>query len=53
MKNILEYFEGTVARFPDKVGFTDDKQEVTFAQAQDRARRIASGLARYGFRRPG
>lgn len=52
MKNVLELFESTVARFPQKIGFTDDKQEVTFAQAQDRAKRIASGLLQYGIRRP-
>ncbi len=52
MKNVLEFFEATAARFPRKVGFTDDKQELTFAQAQDQARKIATALAQYGIRRP-
>lgn len=25
MKNVLEFFEATVSRFPEKVGFTDEK----------------------------
>lgn len=52
MKNVLELFEATAARFPEKIGFTDDKQELTFAQVQDHARRLGSSLAEYGFRRP-
>ena len=52
MKNILEYLEATVRSFPDKVGFSDDKREITFAQAVDHARILGSALAAYGKRRP-
>lgn len=52
MKNILEYFEKTAERLPDKIGFSDDKREVTFAQAQDNAKRIGTALAAAGTRGP-
>lgn len=52
MKNILEYLETTARRLPDKVGFSDDKQELTFAQAVNHARVLGTGLAVYGTRRP-
>jgi len=52
MKNILEYFEATVKRLPSKIGFTDGQREVTFSQAMDSAKRIATALAAYGCKRP-
>lgn len=52
MKNVLEYFEQTVRRFPDKPAFSDDKRELTFAQAMDHAVRIGTGLSSRGSRRP-
>lgn len=52
MKNILEYFEQTAKRLPEKVGFSDDQREMTFAQAMDSAKRIGTVLNRYGRRRP-
>lgn len=48
MKNILEYFEATVAKFPNKVGFTDPKREETFAEAMDNAKKIGSTIAKIG-----
>lgn len=52
MKNILEYFEETEKRFPDKVGFTDSNNKVTFHQAMEKSKRIASELEGFGFRKP-
>lgn len=52
MKNVLEFLEATVGRCPEKVAFSDDKREITFAEAENTARRIGSGLGVYGFRRP-
>lgn len=52
MKNILTYFEATVESRPDKIGFSDDKREQTFAQTRDVARRIGTYLSQYGAKRP-
>lgn len=52
MKTILDYFEETTEKFPDKVGFSDGSQELTFGQATDNARRIATVLACFGCKRP-
>ena len=48
MKNILEFFEITTKKRPQKTGFTDGKQEMTFAQAMDHAKRIGTALAALG-----
>ena len=45
MKNILEYLEATALRLPDKVGFSDDKRELTFAQAVNHARVLGTAFA--------
>ncbi len=52
MKNILEYFERTTEHFPDKLAFSDDKQEATFSQTMEKARQIGTALRVYGTRRP-
>lgn len=52
MKNILTYLEATAARFPDKVGFSDESQEVTFARTMAKAKRIGTTLAAFGSRKP-
>ncbi len=52
MKNILECFEATTARFPDKVGFTDVNRRSTFLETMRRARKIASALLGYGTKKP-
>lgn len=52
MKNILTYFERTVEKFPDKIGFTDEKREQTFAQTMDAAKRVGSRLSQCGRKQP-
>lgn len=52
MKNILEYLEATACRLPDKIGFSDDKRELTFAQAINHARVLGTALTVYGQKRP-
>ena len=44
MKNILEYLESTAVAFPDKVGFSDDKRELTFVQAVKNAKTLGTAL---------
>lgn len=48
MKNILEYFELTTEKFPDKIGFTDSKREATFAETMSKAKRIGTYLSAFG-----
>lgn len=52
MKNILEYFQETVDKYPDKIGFTDKERSLTFSQAACSAQRIGTALAALGTRRP-
>lgn len=52
MKTILEYFEKTTEKFPDKIGFSDGDQELTFHQAMDGACRIATALTPFDTRKP-
>lgn len=52
MKNVLEFFEATVSRFPEKVGFTDEKRKATFAEVRNNAKAIGSFLCDLGRRRP-
>lgn len=52
MKNILEYFESTVKRCPDKIAFTDSNRKESFVQAQSNARAIGSRLIKKGTKRP-
>ena len=52
MKNILEYFQATVDKYPDKIGFTDKERSLTFSQAACSAQRIGTALAALGTRRP-
>lgn len=52
MKNILEYLENTAVAFPDKVGFSDDKRELTFVQAVKNAKTLGTALIPYGKRQP-
>lgn len=51
MKNILEYFEETTEKTPNKVGFTDATREATFLQTMDNAKKIGTTLSNYGSRR--
>ena len=52
MKNVLEFFEAIVSRFPEKVGFTDEKRKATFAEVRNNAKAIGSFLCDLGRRRP-
>ena len=52
MKNVLEFFETTVSRFPEKVGFTDEKRKATFTEVRNNAKAIGSFLCDSGSRRP-
>lgn len=51
MKNILEYFEITQNRFPDKTGFVDSTESTTFREAMRRAKSIATALLPFGTKR--
>ena len=42
--NALEYLEASAAKWPDRVGFADEKAAMTYAQLMDTARRIGTGL---------
>lgn len=41
IRNVLEYLQASAERFPDKVAFADDVQEVTFGELHDRAISLA------------
>ncbi len=48
-KNILEYLEATVKRFPNKVAYADDTCELTFSDVYRAARSIGSVLHERGY----
>ena len=48
MKNVLEYFEETTKKFPNKVGFTDSGRKSTFSETMQNAKSIASSLTTFG-----
>lgn len=52
MKNILEFFAITQAKYPEKVAFTDTERQETFSEAMRNAKSIGSTLAAYGSKRP-
>ena len=43
--NFLEYLEETVQRLPDKTAFYDDRESLTYASLQEKAKRIGSRLS--------
>lgn len=43
-RNILDYLESSALRFPDKTAFADEENSLSFAELQQRARRIGSAL---------
>lgn len=47
--NILEYLEETAKRVPNKVAFSDEKEDLTFAQLQTQAQAVGTALSRDGF----
>lgn len=52
MKNTLEFLESTARYLPDKVAFTDNTREATFAETMAHAKSIGTYLAKCGSRRP-
>jgi D-alanine--poly(phosphoribitol) ligase subunit 1 len=44
MKNVLEWLETTVAKYPDKPAFSDTECSITFAQVYDMARNTGAYL---------
>lgn len=44
MKNVLEWLETTVAKYPDKTAFSDTESSITFAQVYDIARNTGAYL---------
>lgn len=52
MKNVLEYLEHSAEKYPDKIGFSDEEESVTFYQMMENAKRIASSLKGAGRNRP-
>ena len=51
MKNILEFFEHTVEKFPNKVGFTDENRCSTFSETMEKSKKIGTSLLQYGNRK--
>jgi D-alanine--poly(phosphoribitol) ligase subunit 1 len=47
-RNVLEYLEGTVERFPDKVAIEDESGVVTFSELRQNALAISSYLLEQG-----
>lgn len=53
MKNVLEYLEGSAARWPERTAVVDENGCVTYSQLLQRSRRVGSALAaRTRSRRP-
>ncbi|MCM1285999.1 MAG: AMP-binding protein [Acetobacter sp.] len=52
MKNILEFFEKTTEKYPDKTAFTDRGREESFTGAMKNAKAIATGLLKEGTKKP-
>ncbi|MBQ4580077.1 MAG: AMP-binding protein [Clostridia bacterium] len=44
-ENVLEYLEAAAQKWPGRVGFADDTEEMTYAALLDAARRIGTGIA--------
>ena len=46
-KNVLEYLQSTVARVPDKIAFTDEREALTFADLDLRGRALGTYIANH------
>lgn len=44
MRHVLEYLEQSATRFPDKVAFADQNNQITFSELQDRAKGLGTLL---------
>ena len=49
IKNILQYLEETVKKYPDKVAFSDGEESFTFSATADIARSVGSFLCNRGY----
>ena len=47
-KNVLEYLEEAVKRFPDKKAFCDEKEQLSFFELYHQARSVGSALINRG-----
>lgn len=45
-KNVLEYLENTVKKYPNKVAFEDEKKAYTFLEFQRMAKKVASKICK-------
>lgn len=43
-KNVLEWLEESVNKYPDKVAYLDLNEQVTFKDVMDKAKRVGSSL---------
>ena len=50
-KNVIEYLWRTVERVPDKIAIDDTKEQVTFAQLQQSAIKVAACIRELGLRK--
>ncbi len=50
--NILDYLEDTVKKYPEKIGFRDETEEMTFLQFQAEAKKVAMTIPREMKRQP-
>ena len=50
-KNVIEYLWKTVERVPNKVAIDDNKEQVTFAQLQQSAIKVAACIREVGLRK--
>lgn len=48
-KNVLEYLEETVKRFPDKTAFSDGTCDISFSELYSDAQSVGSFIAKAGF----
>lgn len=44
-KSVLEYLENSAEKFPDKIVFADEEQEITYQDFRNEAKAAATGLA--------
>lgn len=45
-KSVLEYLENSAEKFPDKIVFADEAEEITYRDFRKEARAVATGLAK-------
>ena len=46
-ENVLSYLEEAAEKWPDRVGFADEREELTYAALLEAAQRIGTGVAKY------